>query len=63
MSPPLAQILDVNGTGSSTGAIDPDTLKPYRSDGYHRSRESLHRVLATSIYKTRDDRFYHVHGQ
>ncbi|KAL8789894.1 MAG: hypothetical protein Q9195_006604 [Heterodermia aff. obscurata] len=64
MSPPLAQVLDVNGTGtgSSPRVIDPDTLKPYRSDGYHRSRESLHRVLATSIYKTRDNRFYHIHG-
>lgn len=39
-------------------AIDPDTLKPFE----HRSRESLHRTLATGIYKTRDSRFYHVHG-
>ena len=63
MSPPLAQVVDANGTRSSTSAIDPDTLKPRCSNGYHRSRESLHRILATNIYKTRDDRFYHVHGQ
>ena len=63
MSPPLAQVLDgMKGAGSPTSVIDPDTLKSYRSDGYHRSRESWHRVLATGIYKTRDDRFYHIHG-
>lgn len=57
-SPHLARILDENGTASPIIAIDPDTLKPFQ----HRSRESLHRTLATGIYKTQDSRFYHVHG-
>ena len=57
-SPHLARILDENGTASPINAIDPDTLKPFE----HRSRESLHRTLATGIYKTQDSRFYHVHG-
>ena len=57
-SPHLARILGENGTASPMSAIDPDTLKPFE----HRSRESLHRTLATGIYKTRDSRFYHVHG-
>lgn len=28
----------------------------------HRSTEGLRRILATNIYKTKDGRFYHVHG-
>lgn len=57
-SPHLARIQEENGTASPRYAIDPDTLKPYD----HRSRESLHRMLATGIYPTQDSRFYHVHG-
>lgn len=62
MSPPLAQILEENGTASPTKAIDPDTLKPMYSQDEQRPRESLHRTLATNIYRTQDNRFYHVHG-
>lgn len=63
MSPALARLLDENGTASPTNAIDPDTLKPVRSEDKLRPRESLHRMMATNIYKSRDSRFYHVHGQ
>jgi len=28
----------------------------------HRSIEGFHRILATNIYKTKDNRYYHVHG-
>lgn len=57
-SPHLARILEGYGTASHKNAIDPDTLKPFDN----RSRESLHRMLATGIYPTQDSRFYHVHG-
>lgn len=57
-SPHLARILSENGEGPHIDVVDPDTLKPFE----HRSRESLHRILATGIYKTQDNRFYHVHG-
>ncbi|MCJ1471141.1 hypothetical protein MMC07_009789 [Pseudocyphellaria aurata] len=63
MSPALARLLDENGTVSPTNAIDPDTLKPVRSEDKLRPRESLHRMMSTNIYKTQDSRFYHVHGQ
>ncbi|KAM4057777.1 coA-transferase family III domain-containing protein [Hirsutella rhossiliensis] len=62
LSPALARIVDETGPASSTGGISPDTLKPFRSEEERHSAESLHRIMATNIYKTRDGRFYHVHG-
>ena len=56
----LAQIVDENEAAISKITVDPDTLEPLSQNDSH---ESLHRMLATSIYKTRDCRFYHVHGQ
>ncbi|KAI1151620.1 CoA-transferase family III [Nemania diffusa] len=37
-----------------------DRLFPSRD--LHRSSEGLHRTLATNIYKTKDGRYYHIHG-
>ncbi|OJJ66153.1 hypothetical protein ASPBRDRAFT_666513 [Aspergillus brasiliensis CBS 101740] len=45
--------------------VDPfstDILKLFPSQDKHDSQKSLHRSLATNIYKTKDDRFYHLHG-
>ena len=58
----LARVLVEDGTASPTIAIDPDTLKPLDSQAAHRPPEGFHRMLATGIYKTKDNRFYHVHG-
>ncbi len=46
--------------------IDPfanDTLDSFPNRDLHRSQASLHRALATNIYKTKDGRFYHTHGK
>lgn len=40
--------------------IDVNTLKPIEEPTPE--PESLYRVLATGIYRTKDDRFYHIHG-
>ena len=58
----LARLLEENGTASSMHAVDPDTLKAFHDQDANQPRESLHRMLATGIYKTQDLRFYHVHG-
>ncbi|KAI0106555.1 CoA-transferase family III [Hypoxylon sp. NC0597] len=39
-----------------------EILELFPSKDLHRSRASLHRELATNIYKTKDGRFYHIHG-
>ena len=61
-SPPLARVLDENGTVLPITALNPDSMKLYRGHDRPQLPESLHRILATGIYKTRDSRFYHVHG-
>ncbi|KAI9730902.1 MAG: hypothetical protein M1834_005620 [Cirrosporium novae-zelandiae] len=62
MSAPLARILDKDGTESPITTTNPKTLKMFPNGDKHRSCDSTHRMLATGIYKTRDGRFYHVHG-
>lgn len=62
MSPALARILGQNGTPLPMDIINPSTMKPFHGQDKQPSPESLHRKLATNIYKTRDSRFYHVHG-
>ena len=34
----------------------------FPNPGLDLGQESLHRAALTSIYKTKDSRFYHVHG-
>ncbi|KJZ74791.1 hypothetical protein HIM_05908 [Hirsutella minnesotensis 3608] len=61
MSPTLAQI-----TGSSTAQsaqdINPDTLKPFQGEAERHYIPDLHRQMATGIYETKDERYYHIHG-
>ena len=64
MSPKLAQLVEADKTnGLPAETVDPDTLKAFRRPNVPCQEESLHRVLATGIYKTQDCRFYHVHGK
>ncbi|KAI1816961.1 CoA-transferase family III [Poronia punctata] len=39
-----------------------DMARLFPNADIHRSTEGLNRVLATNIYKTKDDRYYHIHG-
>ncbi|KAI1177407.1 CoA-transferase family III domain-containing protein [Nemania sp. FL0916] len=61
MSIPLARIRADDGSILPLSAMNPSTCKPYAADERPAS-ESFHRMLATGIYRTRDDRFYHIHG-
>lgn len=62
MSPLLAQIVK-DGTPVRLDPFSKEIQKSFPSRDLHRSQDSLHRVLATNIYKTKDGRFYHVHGK
>ena len=63
MSPVITRIVD-----EETGEIRPfpwhspeaDSIFP--SQDLHNSHSELHRILATNIYKTADNRYYHTHG-
>jgi len=62
MSPMLAQFIK-DGKPVSIDFISKDILDIIPSQDKHRAGASLHRKLATNIYKTKDERFYHVHGE
>ncbi|KAI5921703.1 CoA-transferase family III [Camillea tinctor] len=62
MSPMLGQFVKGDGTPVHMDPFSPETLSLFPSRDLHRSQASLHRTLATNIYKTKDGRFYHVHG-
>lgn len=44
------------------GPISPETQKLFPNEDKHRAVDVLHRTLTTNIYKTRDGRYYHIHG-
>ncbi|KIK51501.1 hypothetical protein GYMLUDRAFT_252022 [Collybiopsis luxurians FD-317 M1] len=61
MSIVLAQYMK-DGKPTLMNPLSEDISKLFPSEDKHRSQASLHRILATNIYKTKDGRFYHVHG-
>ncbi|KAF2258617.1 CoA-transferase family III [Lojkania enalia] len=56
-SPHLATIV-----GDGEAKVSPESCLPVRENEEKMCKESLYRMMATNIYKTRDGRFYHVHG-
>lgn len=56
-SPHLATIV-----GDGEERVSPDTCLPMRENEEKTPQESLYRMMATNIYKTRDGRYYHIHG-
>lgn len=62
---PMIWTADPNGKALDVNAVrtDPEFLKvfPAKFD-LHGMGASLHRSLATNIYKTKDGRFFHLHG-
>lgn len=61
MSIPLAQIRGEDGSILPLSAMNPNTCKLF-GPGERPASESFHRMLATGIYETKDNRFYHIHG-
>jgi hypothetical protein len=61
MSPMIAQVIN-NGKPESIGLFAGSNSKLFPNQDLHRSGASLHRTLATNIYKTKDGRFFHLHG-
>ncbi|KAJ5596010.1 hypothetical protein N7450_002468 [Penicillium hetheringtonii] len=61
MSPMIARLIK-NGKQIPFSLMSPDFLELFPSQDKHRSHANLHRSLATNIYKTKDDRYYHIHG-
>lgn len=56
-SPHLAKI-----SGDGEQRVSPDTCLPLCEQQEQTPKESLYRLMATNIYKTRDGRCYHIHG-
>ena len=63
MSPFLTQVM-ADGKPKTLNAFNGKEMVDYgfKNRDLHRAGSSLHRTLATNIYKTRDGRFYHTHG-
>lgn len=63
MSPMLAQIVGPDGQPSPFSALQGGvSAKLFPNEDKHRGFGSLYRGLATNIYKTKDGRFYQIHG-
>jgi hypothetical protein len=56
-SPHLAKI-----SGDGEERVSPDTCLPLCEQQEQTPKESLYRLMATNIYKTRDERCFHIHG-
>ncbi|KAK2772124.1 putative alpha methylacyl-CoA racemase [Colletotrichum kahawae] len=61
MTPMIASVVQ-DGKRIPFGPMSPGTQQLFPNEDKHRAVDGLHRTLATNIYKTRDDRFYHIHG-
>ena len=64
MSPFLARSIENGVLSEPISPFTPGALEKYGipSGDLHRASASLQRGLATNIYKTKDGRFYHIHG-
>jgi crotonobetainyl-CoA:carnitine CoA-transferase CaiB-like acyl-CoA transferase len=61
MSLLLTQILD-DGKVKPFTISSPEYATVFKNEDKHRMAASLHRSLATNIYRTKDGRYYHCHG-
>ena len=52
----------IDGVPAKPFATDPAVAKFFPSGDIHRAGGSPHRTCATNIYRTKDDRFFHLHG-
>jgi hypothetical protein len=65
MSPFLTQVIEKDGSKKDLNAFKALDMLNYgfKNADLHNAGSSLHRVLATNIYQTKDGRFYHCHGE
>ncbi|KAI3318366.1 CoA-transferase family III [Xylariaceae sp. AK1471] len=61
MSPLVSKFLQ-DGQPTTIDLFGAEMAQLFPSRDLHRSSEGQHRALATNIYRTKDNRFYHVHG-
>jgi hypothetical protein len=61
MSSLVAQVVQ-DGKPTPYSPLSPLAAKLFPSQDLHRSQATLYRQLATNIYKTKDNRYYHIHG-
>ncbi|KAI1466673.1 CoA-transferase family III [Daldinia caldariorum] len=61
MSPLLTRVIK-DGIPVQIHPSSEEALQWFPSRDLHRFMASQHRILATNIYKTKDGRFYHIHG-
>ena len=65
MTPFFGKLVNSSGEVVDFGPFTPKTLEEhgYKNQDFHRVSGSLHRRLATNIYRTKDGRYFHVHGK
>ena len=65
MTPFMGKLVKTDGEAINFGPFNPKALMEYgyKNQDLHRATASMHRRLATNIYRTKDGRFYHVHGE
>lgn len=58
-------LVDTKGTKINFDPFRPHVLEQYgyKNQDLHRATASWQRRLATNIYRTKDGRYYHVHGE
>jgi hypothetical protein len=61
ISPMLVKVIQ-DGKAEPVGLLAPAGAKLFPNKDLHRAGASLHRTLATNIYKTKDGRYFHLHG-
>lgn len=65
MTPFLTQKVGKNGESEPLNVFDSTEMVKYgfRNTDLHRAGADLQRSLATNIYRTKDGRYYHCHGE
>lgn len=64
MSSLLTDVVNVDGKPAGKGSNLFERMNSVFPDVHdlHRANKTIHRATATNIYKTKDGRFYHTHG-
>lgn len=65
MTPFLTKKVGKGGEVEDVNTFDPKEMVQFgfKNTDLHRATASVHRALATNIYRTKDGRFYHCHGE
>lgn len=62
MSPMVAQFLN-DGALAPANPLSTEIQKLFPNEDKHRAQDGYLRSMATNLYKTKDERYYHVHGK